>query len=371
MTISVTYDTQIFRLQRQGGISRYFAELMAAYRREPGLGVTPSVPGRLVASRHLADAGIRRGMVVPRVLTRGWDLLPAGRRDTGGADLVHHTYYLPRELRASWPSPRVTTIHDMIPELMPEYFPRGNPHRAKRAYVEHSQGLLFVSETSRRDLLHLYGPQDVPMAVAPLAPGTAFRRLASHADQGAPYLVFVGSRAGYKDFDTLLAALARTSGLSLVVVGGGALGPAEQVRVKTLGLESRVRQAAMTDEQLARLYASALALVVPSRYEGFGLPLVEAMACGCPVVASDIEVFREVADTAADYFPVGDAEMLASSLERLRSDGAWRRSFIEAGSLRVRDFTWRRTAVLTAALYREVLAASADRTSFTRSAQGE
>jgi glycosyltransferase involved in cell wall biosynthesis len=369
MSITVTYDTQIFRLQRQGGISRYFTELVGAYRHDPGLGVDPQLPARVVAARHLKDAELGRRIVVPRALTRAWNLLPAGPRRHQAADLVHHTYYLQRELHAAWTVPRVTTIHDMIPELFPEHFPRGNPHQAKRAYVEQSHGLLFVSETSRRDLLRLYGPQDVPMAVAPLAPGAAFspRQERTSLD---PYVVFVGKRGGYKEFDTLLAALDHTPGLSLVAVGGGALEAGEQLRLKELGLESRVTQISVPDVRLAALYSFAVALVVPSRYEGFGLPVVEAMACGCPVVVSDIEVFHEVADEAAEYFPAGDASALAAALERIRGDEALRRSRRQSGLLRVRDFTWERTAAVTAGLYREVLSGSPDRTSFTRSAQG-
>lgn len=370
MSMRITYDNQIFRLHRHGGIVRYFTELIGAYQRAPYLGVMPRVPARVVASRHLRDAQLGHRVVVPRVLTRAWNLLPAGPRHGQSAQLVHHTYYLPRELTASWHAPRVTTIHDMIPELMPEFFPKGNPHQAKRAYVERSQGLVFVSETSRRDLLRLYGPQDVPMAVAHLAPGRAFHPRHALAGAQGRFVLYVGNRSGYKDFATLLVALAQSSGLSLLAVGGGALSPAEQAQVVGLGLEGRVRQTSVSDEQLAELYSTAVALVVSSRYEGFGLPVVEAMACGCPVVVTDIEVFQEIADEAAEYFRVGDADSLAESLERIDKDQRLRGARREAGILRVEDFTWERTAAATAALYREVLAGSFAAPSFTRSAQG-
>ncbi|HEY5187207.1 MAG TPA: glycosyltransferase family 1 protein [Actinomycetes bacterium] len=360
MSVRVSYDAQIFRRERRGGISRYFTELVGTYHREPSLGVIPSLPARLVASKHLAEAGLGPRVVVPRALGRASQLLPVSQSPGRGADLVHHTYYSPFVLRGDRRLPRVSTIHDMIPELMPEYFPRGNPHWAKRQHVEQSSGLVFVSEASRRDLLRLYGPQDVPMVVAPLAPGSTFHPRSLAGTPAPPFVVFVGARKGYKDFDTLLLALARlrAPGLSVVAVGGGSLSRAERARVEELGLAGRVRQVCVSDEGLAHLYASAIALVVPSRYEGFGLPVVEAMATGCPVVASDIEVFREIADQAAEYFAVGDADALVVTLERVLGDDALRRSLREAGLLRVRDFTWSRTARITAELYREVLLGS-------------
>jgi glycosyltransferase involved in cell wall biosynthesis len=360
MTVRVSYDAQIFRRERRGGISRYFTELVGTYQREPSLGVIPSVAARFVASKHLAEAGLGSRVVVPRILGRASQLFPVSQGLGKGADLVHHTYYSPFVLRGDRQLPRVTTIHDMIPELMPEYFPRGNPHWAKRQHVEQSSGLVFVSEASRRDLLRLYGPQDVPMAVAPLAPGSTFHPRVPDSSPSLPFVVFVGARKGYKEFDTVLLALARLRppGLSVVAVGGGSLSRAERARVEELGLVGRVRQVSVSDEGLARLYASAIALVVPSRYEGFGLPVVEAMATGCPVVASDIEVFREVADEAAEYFAVGDADALVVALERVLGDHVLRRSLREAALLRVRDFSWSRTARITAALYREVLLGS-------------
>jgi glycosyltransferase involved in cell wall biosynthesis len=356
--IRVSYDAQIFRMQRRGGISRYFTELMCAYRSEPILGVQPVVRSRLIASRSLAEAGLgRRWRVHPRLLHYAAPVLPSGPRSHRGMDLVHQTFYLPRDLEGSWVVPRITTIHDMIPELMPEFFPQGNPHGAKREYVLFSSGLIFVSETSRRDLFRLFGPQDIPTAVTHLAPGRTFYPRPSpsaHCDQ---YVLFVGLRGGYKEFDTLLRALGqiRSPSLSLVAVGGGAFNDRELARVEELGLLGRVRQESCDDDELASLYSCADALVVPSRYEGFGLPVVEAMASGCPVVLSDIDVFREVADEAARYFPVGDFDALAALLDQIHGDAELRRTSREMGLVRIKDFTWSRTAQTTANLYREVL----------------
>lgn len=359
MTLKVSYDAQAFRIQRWGGISRCFTELVRTYRSEPSLGVEPLLRSRLVASRHLANAGIGLPWVVdPRLLRYAAPLLSSGPSSHRGADLVHHTYYLPRELGGVWPIPRITTIHDMIPELMPDLFPNGNPHKAKREYVALSSGLVFVSETSRRDLFDLYGPQDVPTVVAHLAPSRVFHPRPSLGAQKEHYVLFVGSRGAHKEFDTLLSAFGqvRSTSLFLRAVGGGAFNDRELARIEELALERRVRQVSTDDQGLANLYADAQALVMPSRYEGFGLPVVEAMASACPVVLSDIEIFREVADDVANYFPVGDADALATLLDRISADVEMGRTSREAGLVRAKDFSWLRTARKTADLYRQVMA---------------
>lgn len=355
----VSYDAQVFRIQRRGGVSRYFTELARTYLSSPNLGVEPVLRSRLIASRHLAEAGLgRRWLVHPRLLHHAAPLLASGPSSHRGADLVHHTYYLPKDLGGVWPVPRITTIHDMIPELMPELFDQGNPHLAKREYVAVSSGLIFVSETSRRDLFRLYGPQDVPTAVAHLAPGREFQPRPDSGARDDRYLLFVGSRGGYKEFETLLVALSMvgSASLALIAVGGGAFSDREIAHIEALGLTGRVQQASTDDATLATLYAYADALVMPSRYEGFGLPVVEAMASGCPTVLSDIDVFREVADATAQYFPCGEADALAAVLDRIHGDIGLRRATREAGLVRVKDFHWFRSARTTAQLYREVLA---------------
>jgi glycosyltransferase involved in cell wall biosynthesis len=360
VTIRVSFDAQAFRIQGQGGVSRYFSELVRTFRSEADLGVEAVLPSRLVATRHLAEAGLGHHWVVPaHLLAYAAPILPSGPRSHRGADLVHHTYYQPKDLGGSWHVPRITTIHDMIPELFPDFFPNGNPHQAKREYVALSSGLVFVSETSRRDLLDLYGPQDIPTTVAHLAPGKVFYpRPPLGAGEQDHYVLFVGSRGAYKEFDTLLLALGKVGSisLSLIAVGGGALNDRELARIEELGLTGMVRQSSINDEELARLYSYADALVMPSRYEGFGLPVVEAMACSCPVVLSDIGVFREVAEDVARYFPVGDADALAALLDAIHGDAELRRTSRETGLVRVKDFTWSRAARTTADLYREVMA---------------
>ena len=359
MTLRVSFDSQIFRMQRRGGISRYFTELLNAFHTNPGLEVEPVLRARLIASQHLAEAGLGRHLLVhPRILHHTEEVATRLSKKPRDIDLIHHTYYSSRFLQRAPSVPRVSTIHDMIPELVPEFFPHGNPHQAKRQYVEQSDGLVFVSETSRRDLSRIFGPIDVPSAVTHLAPSSEFYPRNPENDHGS-YAIFVGSRGGYKDFGTLLSALALVPSrdLALIAVGGGPFTPNEFSRMDALGLIGRVRHLSVTDSELAKLYGESIGLVMPSLYEGFGLPVVEAMASGCPVVLSDTEIFREVAGEAAQFFSAKDALALSEILDRLTHDASLRRAMKRSSIVRSKDFSWSRTARVTAHLYREVLAA--------------
>lgn len=350
----MAFDEQIFVMQREGGISRSFVELVRALNRTPGVRALPP-----------------RGPVVNRHAAREWDLALLGSRSSGPlralrrrrpaaarqADILHSTFYDPAWLPDRHSVPFVVTVHDMIPELFPE---RVNPaaHLAKREYVHRADLILVNSECTRRDLLGIYGAPAAPVVVTPFGVATDF--FADRSDRPAlpqPYLVFVGHRGGYKSFGTVVAALPDLpEELHLVAVGGGPWTAMERETHRRMGIAARVHRFDVTDDDaLAAVYRGAEAAVVPSEYEGFGLPVLEAMAAGTVVVASRAGALPEVGGDAAVYFTVGDAAALATSVARLMNDRAHRDERMQAGRLRAESFTWARTAHLTAAAYRSVL----------------
>jgi glycosyltransferase involved in cell wall biosynthesis len=357
--LTVTFDDQIFQLQQRGGISRYAVELIRQFRVNPELGIHASTPYRRVVNDHLVDLDptrYRHGPSRARVrhLLNGW-----ARHEARRPDVVHHTYYDAKRIGSPY-TPSVTTVHDMIPELFAGDGVRADLHAAKEAYVRAAAGVICVSETTRRDLDRLYGPIDAEVVVVHHGVGREFR---DPRPTSVPlpdrFVLHVGGRGGYKDWSTLVAAwqhLDRDDDLALVCLGGGAFTPDERELLASEGLTARARQLVVADGDLPGVYAAAAALVAPSRYEGFGLPLLEAFAAGCPVVASDTACFREVADTAAAFFPVGDAAALGTVLDAVLRDGPWRARLVDDGRLRASDFTWERAAAQTADLYRSVAA---------------
>ena len=145
-------------------------------------------------------------------------------------------------------------------------------------------------------------------------------------------------------------------GLSLVAVGGGPFNGEELAELLSLGIADRVMQMSLGEAGLARAYNHATAFVFPSLYEGFGLPTLEAMASGCPVILADSPTHREVGGEVARFFPPGDVESLAREIELLAEDDEIRGRLGGAGQARAAEFTWERTTELTVNAYLEAIA---------------
>jgi glycosyltransferase involved in cell wall biosynthesis len=255
------------------------------------------------------------------------------------------------------PSAAVLTIHDLSferdPKLMEArdrfFFRTMVPRSVRRA-----DRVLAVSEQTKRDLIERYGVDERKVVVTPNGVDEAFRPEGPARD-GRPYLLFVGALQPRKDPVAAIEALSLAdSELGLVIVGPdkGAAADAKRA-VARLGLNGRVEFAGHVEKpELAALYRGAEALVFPSRYEGFGLPVLEAMASGTPVVATSAGAIPEVAGGAAVLVDPGDPVALAGGIERALAD---RERLVPAGLERAGLYNWTETARRTLAVYRELL----------------
>lgn len=356
----VEFDHQIFSGQRHGGISRYFTEMIRVFEDDPALGVRPELSFRFTTNEHLLELGrddVRRPPLPQRLTgARAMAAINSALPRRPRGDLVHRTFYdPPRPTRGGVPA--VCTVYDMIPELFPAQFEGTHPHRAKRQVVLESDAVFCISETTRRDLIRFYGELQMPVVVTHLAVSDRFAASARGRDpeRSGRHVLYVGNRAGYKNFGVVLMAFADTRSdlgdIPLLCVGGGAFSPDERSLIEGLGLRERVNQRFVDDADLPGVYADALCFVFPSTYEGFGLPVVEAMASECPVVVADTECLVEVAGGAAVAFAPDDHCALADLLRRAWEDQNWRATMRRLGTERAAEFTWHRTASRTAEVY--------------------
>ncbi len=354
--VRVAFDEQIFLLQRLGGVSRYFVELIRALEDQ---GDDPSVelPYSTICNEHALEAWPGRFKPASGPAQPYPQLVAAAarpRRKPGRVDVVHHTFYNSRFLRDYPGIPKVVTIYDMIPELLGERGRFGNPHMAKREYVRRASAIICISESARDDMLALYGVPDCPVEVVHLGVDPSFASGGSRPP-GFPerYVLFVGRRGGYKNFAVVAHAFEAISAgrddLSLVCVGGGPLTAEELAMLGTAA--GRVSQHTLPDADMAGAYANAECFVFPSRYEGFGLPAVEALAAGTPTILARTSSLPEVGGSAASYFEPDDADGLAQEMSRALDLGAERAAVVDTGRRHAAAFTWPRTALQTIAVY--------------------
>ena len=362
----IAVDDQIFSMHRKGGISRYFTELLKQFSTNSEIAVT--TPFRFIVNDHLHEAFPGRYVHIPkprrlpaRPLIELLNLVQT--KSHGRVDLVHHTYYNAGRLSLFPGARRVCTIHDMIPEMFPDLFPLGNPHREKLRYVSECDAILCVSETTKKDLERIYGPYDKPVLVTYLGVDPTFYAPAvGRPALNYPYVLYVGARKGYKNFNLLARAFARVNSdaldLHLVCIGGGGFTSQETSVFDDLGISRNVHRFQPSDAELPQYYSHAKMLCFPSRYEGFGLPLVEAFAAGCPTIIADTPCLVEIADGASAIVDPDDDEGLAEVILRLSRDSTFAETLISAGRGRSQQFTWQSTARQSVAAYRRILADS-------------
>jgi glycosyltransferase involved in cell wall biosynthesis len=344
----VVVDADVLGRQRTGDESYVSALLVELARLNNGLGLAAVtrrpelVPKGIEPVRLDARSQtLRMSMRLPRLLRR---LAP---------QLAHFQHVVP----PSCPCPAVLTIHDLSFERHPELMSRRDrlvfrtmvPRSVRRA-----ARVLAVSDWTKRDLLEHYGVPEEKVVVTPNGVDPIFSPSGARAD-GAPYALFVGTLQPRKDPLAALEALALVPGdLRLVLVGPDkGSGAAARRLASKLGLDGRVDFAGHVEKrELAKLYRGAACLVFPSRYEGFGLPAVEAMASGTPVVAAASGSIPEVAGEAAVLVEPGDPVALAGGIERALAD---RERLVRAGFERAKRYTWAETARQTLDVYRELL----------------
>jgi glycosyltransferase involved in cell wall biosynthesis len=360
--MKVYFDHQIFATQRYGGISRYYVELSRELSKIDGIEAQIVATGYVNTYLSEVDRLHRLSFSLSSFPMKGLrfrpdTLAPLFRliNTIDRPDIVHETSYLNSNFHLNKRNHIVTTCHDMICEKHPEWMPNPNERiAARRKCFERADAIICISNHTKSDLLSIY-PELEPK-ITMIYHGVNYDHAPEklNIDLPRPYLLYVGTRSTYKNFSAMLKALVRSKlireNYNLVCFGGGQLTEDEYQLSRTVGFPSEnIHYLTGDDKLLSYYYKNAAAFIYPSLYEGFGMPLLEAMAQGCPIACSNNSCFPEICGDAATYFDGYDIDSMSNAIERVLMQD--RESINTLIHDRLDYFSWAKCASETVKVY--------------------
>jgi glycosyltransferase involved in cell wall biosynthesis len=368
--MKIFYDYQIFSY-KYGGILRYFCEII------PRLAEKENCTIECMAGFNRHRYGLAQrlrqfkntryvGWHIPDIPKTGKlfnflnkALFIAISKKIKKTDVYHPTYYWPgvfQKIKAK----RILTVVDMIHERFPEYFSKDNKTiEQKRKCIQSADSIIAISENTKKDIIDIYNIPEDKVFVTYLA--NSLKEIAEDYNpkvKFSDYILYVGYRGRYKNFERALTAYANSKSImnnfNLVCFGGGEFSDKEKEILKKKRIESKVFQISGDDKVLAAFYKNASLLICPSLYEGFGLPLLEAMHFGCPVAASNTSSIPEVVGGAGEYFDPYSEESISFAIEKILFNEAYRKVLIEKGYKQEKQFSWDKCAQETYKIYEQL-----------------
>ena len=348
----VYYDFQRLTQQKYGGVSRYFFEL---YTRMRTLGVDAHISCMRSINYYFREQ-FKMHEVGNFFVRKSFAILNRAKAliEMRNYDIIHPTYYGCYMLGLH-KGKLVVTVYDMIHEKFGGDMTTINE---KRRLLHAADHIIAISESTKNDVLELY-PDIPPEKISVIYLGSSMTELYSAGANpiGKRYVLFVGGRSWYKNFTRFAEAmrpiLETHPDLYVLCIGSKPIALDELGAAKNLS--SRFIQANLNDEDLRQAYANAECFVFPSEYEGFGIPVLEAFACNCPLLCSNASSLPEVAGDAAEYFAPLNAEEMSAKILRVVDDEGLREKMRASGHERLKLFSWDKTAAETLDCYKHTL----------------
>jgi glycosyltransferase involved in cell wall biosynthesis len=369
--VRIYYDHQLTSLQDAGGASRYHYELLRCLDAVPEVQTTTFLGFNSTVYPYLQLVSSKTKVVgFQGPLHKGAKRYAVNEALAnvvapfcGKFDIYHPSHH--RILPFVSACRIVVTHHDCIYERFPVFRYVKQVLRAKKKLFAAADLIICISESSRADLLHFYDVDPVKTRVVhegftrlPRSPEGARQLLAARIRRN--YILYVSGRSMYKNFRGLLQAFRDTrlhETMELLIVGGGPLTADELALIKKLGIGESIAAIPLADEGLlAEAYAGARLLAYPSLFEGFGLPPLEAMSFGCPVLVCNTSSLPEICGDAPFYYEKDEPDSLRDALLCAVFDEPARAAAIQRGYQVASRYSWESCADRTLALYREVLA---------------
>ena len=365
MNIRVAFDHQAFVMQSYGGISRYFTCLAKSLSKANTI---PHIYAPLHKNNYLSDLSddLSTGKFIKKFPPKTASAVSLFNSlkfqrfvSSFKADIVHQTYYNPNK-NSKLDVPVVITVYDKIHELFTSSFPlHDNTAVIKKLAIKNADHIICISKSTQKDLIEYYGIPENKTSIVYLASDLCKETSSNtflHPTYERPFLLFVGQRGGYKNFNNFIMAFALSTELlknfNIICFGGGSFSQVELGLIYSLGfIPNQIIQISGDDTTLCNLYSTARAFVFPSCYEGFGLPILEAMSFGCPVLCSNTSSLPEVGGIAARYFNPNDLNEMGSVIENCVFSDFDISELREQGLKHCNKFSWDLCAKQTIEIY--------------------
>jgi glycosyltransferase involved in cell wall biosynthesis len=358
--MKILYDHQIFSYQELGGVSRYFCEMLKHIPREYW-DISVKLSNNIYLKNMKTDINYYNFFERLSFCKKARIMLELGKFYSiskiklNNYDILHLTHYESYGLKYT-KKPIVLTYHD---KLFSSYVYNKRTIKEQTKCFKHIDAVIAVSENTKRDLISLFDLPENKITVIYHGINRSENNYNLPRLINKKYLLYVGARKGYKNFSMLLEAFnyiinAYDSKLLLVCTGNN-FNVDEKKQITKLKLDNNILVKRFTDDELINLYRYAELFVFPSKYEGFGLPLLEAMDNFCPVVCSNTSCFPEIAGDAAIYFDPDDKDLMINAILEILSSNDKRNKMMELGRLRSQQFTWKRTAQEHLRLYQSLI----------------
>jgi glycosyltransferase involved in cell wall biosynthesis len=367
--MKILYDYQIFSWQEYGGISRYFYELISKF--DSMKDIETNTPVLLSNNHYISDKKyIKYFNFMPNKQFRGkirllnlfnkpYSILKLKQQKF---DLFHPTYFDPYFLNYIGDTPFVITVYDMIHEKFSDMFvSTDKTTQYKRLLTQKASKIIAISESTKKDLIEFFDTDESKIEVVYLG-NSMFPKseIQINFDMPKKYLLYVGSRWGYKNFSRFIKSVAsvlnQDQELFVVCVGGNKFTAEEMQLFSDLHVKKQLIQYNLDDDSLAYFYKNAELFIFPSLYEGFGIPVLESFACNCPLLCSNVSSLPEIAADGACYFNPYNETSIKNAVLKVLQDQSFRKNLIIKGRERLKLFSWEETAIQTKQIYESVLA---------------
>ncbi|GAP72123.1 glycosyltransferase, group 1 [Candidatus Symbiothrix dinenymphae] len=349
--MKILYDHQIFSLQKYGGVSKYFSEMLYCMSKEYWTTSVLFSNNEYLKNKKLLQCK----QIFPQYWFRGQGRLMLEinkpysiyRILKGDFDVFHQTNFETYCLPFLKGKPMVTTFHDMN---FATYNRDDRMVKLQKKSVARADKIIAISENTKKDLVEMWNiaPPKIDVVYHGIDE-TIPDRLIGERIVHYPYILYVGRRGGFKNFQFLAKAFAKIKsqdhyGSLKLVCTSEPLSATEIAFLQEIKVWNDIIHIAASEKTMANLYKYAELFVFPSIYEGFGMPILEAMSYGCPSVIAKASCFPEVAKDAAVYFDPYDVDDLIYKITNMLDDKAKRHQYADKGYLRCKDFSWAKTA---------------------------